>query len=577
MSWKQRSLITVLLLVAVVSFGGWLSNMIGASSRDYYQQVKENIVLFGQVYKEISDRYVEEIDPEKFMRAGIEGMLDRLDPYTVFIEKEDGDELRIMTEGRYYGVGMRIVKRNGWPTVADQPFEGTPALRAGIREGDQIIAVDSVSTENLSLSETAQRLRGKRKGTEVVVTIRRLGEDEPLVFHLIRDEIKVEDISYSGFVAPGIGLIKLARFSRHSGTQVHDTIEELAGQGMQALIFDLRSNPGGLLEAAVAVTDNFLGKDQVIVSTKGRWAKTSQEFLSKTDPVLGDKPLVILVDRFSASASEIVAGAVQDLDRGIVVGSNTFGKGLVQTVVSVDRKGVKQLKITTQKYYTPSGRLIQRPEVFDRGARSVFMHDEEDPLPKEAAKEEEKTDRNTYHTRGGRIVHGSGGITPDVIVENPHLNRFEIELLRKSMFFNFGLQYASDYPNLQRDFQVNESTFNEFFDYIEQKGFTYKFEGEDELDNLVEVAKEAQFEDDIAEGVSTIREVLLQLKKQQMRKNSENIKVLIKREITGKLWGRKAYFDAAFEMDDVLQKVIDLIEQKDEYSRILSGVDLGEG
>ena len=208
MTWKQKSLVIILLTVSVISFGGWLTNMIGAN-QDYYRQVKENIILFGQVYKELSDRYVEEIDPEKFMRAGIDGMLDRLDPYTVFIDKEASDELRIITEGKYYGVGMLIVKRNGWPTVADQPFEGTPALKAGIREGDQIIKVDSMSTENMTLSETAGRLRGSRKGTKVEVTILRIGEEKPLVFHLIRDEIKVEDISYSGMLEPGIGLITI--------------------------------------------------------------------------------------------------------------------------------------------------------------------------------------------------------------------------------------------------------------------------------------------------------------------------------------------------------------------------------
>jgi carboxyl-terminal processing protease len=577
MSWRQRALIVTLLFVAIVSFGGLLSNMLGSDSRDYYRQVKENIVLFGQVYTELSERYVEEIDPEKFMRAGIEGMLDRLDPYTIFIEPAESDELQIMTNGRYFGVGMRIVQRNGWPTVADQPFEGTPARRAGIREGDQIIAVDSVSTENLSLSETAGRLRGKRKGTEVVVTIRRIGEEEPLVFHLIRDEIKPPEIIYSGFVDSGIGLIKLARFSRHSGAQVRDAIQELSDQGMQALIFDLRSNPGGLLDAAIAVADNFLEKGQPIVSTKGRWPKTSQDYISKNDPVLGDMPLVVLVDQFSASASEIVAGAVQDLDRGIVVGANTFGKGLVQTVISVDRRGGKQLKITTAKYYTPSGRLIQRPDVFNKSARSVFATHVEDSSGKKSVKKEDKQENDTYKTKAGRIVHGGGGITPDVAVENPRLNRFEVELLRKSLFFNFGLQYSLDHPDLTSDFKVDETLTNDFFDYIAQKDFTYKYEGEEELEKLVEAAQEAEYEDVIADEVANVREELLRLKKQQMRKSSENIKILIKREIAGKLWGRKAYFEVAFEMDEVLQKAVDLIKQKDDYSRILTSVDVGEG
>jgi len=413
-------------------------------------------------------------------------------------------------------------------------------------------------------------LRGDRKGTEVVVTIKRIGEDDPLVFHLIRDEIKVEDISYSGFVKPGIGLIRLARFSRNSGTEVHNAIESLsAQQGLKALIFDLRGNPGGLLDAAVAVADNFLEKGQTIVTTKGRWAQNNQEFISKRSPILGDAPLVILVDQFSASASEIVAGAVQDLDRGVIVGSNTFGKGLVQTVVSVDRKGEKQLKITTAKYFTPSGRLIQRPEVFEKGARSVFASDNEKPKKKKKPEKEKK--HEIYHTLAGRPVEGGGGITPDVSVKNASLNLFEIELLRKSMIFNFSLEYAAKHPDLQPDFIIDDQIMQEFFDYISEKDFSYKFEGEEELEELVNVAEENKFADEIADEVKAIQEKIALLKQQQKEQSSDNLRFLLKREIAGKLWGTKAYVEATFGEDEVIQKAVSIIEHPDKYARILNG------
>ncbi len=447
---KQRYLSLILIIILVVSatfLGGWIARETRTPKPDYYFEIEKNIDLFGEVYEEVTKRYVEEIDPEKFMKAGINGMLRTLDPYTMFIEQEGNSELRIMTTGKYGGVGMRISKRDGWATVVEPPFEGTPSARAGIREGDRIIEVDGKSTEELTITETAQRLRGKI-GTEVNIKMRRVGETNPLEFRLIRAEIKVSDVSYAGFIQDKIGYVRLGHFSRYAGKQVHDSIAVLKDQGMESLILDLRGNPGGLLESAVQVASNFVNKGDLVVYTKGRESNSDKEYRSQVQPIWGDKPLVVLVDGYSASASEIVSGAIQDLDRGVIVGSPTFGKGLVQTVIPLSRnRDGNSLKITSAKYYIPSGRLIQKPN-FIRKKDIVWDYESKE----DTTKKEEKA----YFTAAKRKVKGSGGITPDIKVESPEISSLVINLIMKSMFFNFALEYASNNGDLEKDFVVDD-------------------------------------------------------------------------------------------------------------------------
>jgi len=548
----------LVLIVFVIFFGGWIAKETNTSGSDYYFEVSKNIDLFGKVYKEIATRYVEEIDPEKFMKSGIIGMLRTLDPYTVFIEQEGNDELQIMTTGKYGGVGMRISKREGWPTIVEPPFEGTPAAKAGIREGDKIIEVDGVSTEKLSITETAQRLRGE-VGTEVNIKIRRIGEEKVLEFRLIRAEINISDVSYAGFIEDKIGYIRLGHFSRFAGKQVHDSIAVLKNKGMESLILDLRSNPGGLLESAVQVAENFIKKGDLIVYTEGRASGTNIKYYSKKTPIWEEKPLIILVDNYSASASEIVAGAVQDLDRGLIIGSPTFGKGLVQTVIPLTKQGTS-LKITTAKYYIPSGRLIQKPD-FIMKKDIVWGYDRQDTTKKE---------EDEYFTVAKRKVHGNGGIVPDIKVESQEPSLFVSNLIMKSMFFNFALEYASDHKSLSKDFVVNDKIISDFKEFLKSKNFTYKTEIENHLEKLEDIIKEEKYPESVFNSFRQLSNSIEKAKEQDFEKNLDVIKWNLKTEIAAKLWGTRGKFESEFQWHPEIKKAVEVLSNQEQYTSFLS-------
>ncbi len=582
----------LLVLLSSLPLSAQVADAAAEAKQDPYYQAMKNIRLFGQIYQEINDRYIQEIDPEKFIRAGINGMLDRLDPYTVFLEEDGKDELEIITRGRYFGVGMRIQIRNGWATVGEQPFPESPAARAGIREGDQIIEIDGKSTRGVKLSETAHRLRGTEKGSEVVVKIRRVGEEHPLTFTLLRDEIKVTDIQYSGMVAPGIGLIKLSSFNRSAGDQIRDEVQKLKDQGLEGLILDLRSNPGGLLEAAVTVTENFVARGDMIVFTEGRGEYRRQEHRARKEPVLGSLPLVVLVDGYSASSSEIVAGAIQDLDRGVLIGSPTFGKGLVQTVIPLDRQGDTQLKITTMQYFTPSGRNIQKPEVFNYGPQSVFLNgtseesgeeegmaedpeaDEEEesgPAAVDSAPAEKKQEApaKSYLTRNQRTVLGGGGLKPDVEITPEVMSRYELELLRRSMFFNFSLDYAAAHPDLPGSFEVDDALLEEFNAFCREKKFDYKPEGYTELEKLEKSAREGGWLPQIARHLEAVKTEFEAVKERDRLASKEDLKLALKTEIAGKLFGRDDYYRTLFAADSCVIRGIAVLKNAEEYNRLL--------
>jgi len=426
--------------------------------------VRDSVRSFTQVYEVVQQNYAEPVNPDKAIYNGaIPGMLRVLDPHSNFFDPKSYAALREEQRGKYYGVGMQVGPRNN-KVIVIAPFTGAPAYRAGIRPGDVIIAVDGKPTDNMSTTDVAELLKGP-KGTTVKITVLREGTEKPIDFNVVRDEIPRYSVDVHFMIRPGIGYIHISGFQETTDHEVAEALDQLQQQGeLKGLILDLRQNPGGLLSEGVGVADKFLKKGQVIVSHHGR---SSPEKVYRAAHGNGGKeyPLVVLVNRGTASAAEIVAGAIQDHDRGLIVGETTFGKGLVQTVYPLSEN--TGLALTTAKYYTPSGRLIQR----DYNGVSLYDYyynsrdNGSDGTPPTPSREVKMTD-------SGRTVYGGGGINPDVVIPAIKSNKFQDTLLQKYAFFNFSKHYVINHKVAQ-SFTVDDAVMQEFRKFLDSQQIAY--------------------------------------------------------------------------------------------------------
>jgi carboxyl-terminal processing protease len=521
-----------------------------ARSSDAYNNIQNHLIPLVNVYKEVTRRYVDEVDSEKFLKAGIDGMLVTLDPYTNYIEKEDKDQLDILTEGKYEGVGLILNYRNNVVTVAEPPFLGTPSAKAGIREGDQILKVNDLYTKDLQFEKTVQNIRGPA-GSEVKLTIQRESETKLLEFTLIRKSILVEDVQYSGFIKEDTGYILLTRFSKNAGPEVERAILQLKSQKpLKSLILDLRSNPGGMLEAAVDVAELFLPKNLTIVSTKGRSKETVQEFKSSKEPIFGDGRLVVLVNQFSASASEIVAGAIQDHDRGIIIGDTTFGKGLVQTVVPLSQTSA--LKITTAKYYTPSGRCIQKKR-YSEWEDSTSI----DP-------------KAQFRTDMGRTVSQGGGIIPDAVVLLSEASDYYWDLRRNSLFFNFAVSYANTHTVKDSNTVITEDIVADFRKYLIEKKYQYQHPIEKNLIALKNESIKNGYENEMLKDIDKLEKTLKRAEEDMFYLSLNDIKKTLRTELTSKFFGIRRQIVNSLQDDPVIHKAMETLNGGGSYMGLLN-------
>jgi carboxyl-terminal processing protease len=431
------------------------SGVSAAASREIDDDILRSLDTFTSLLSIIEANHATEVDGDTAVYGAIDGMLRTLDPHSSFIRPEDAAARRQDLQGRYYGLGIRVSARYGKVVIVEPPFPGAPAEKVGLRVGDVFTHVNDEAIEGWNLNDVVNRLKGA-KGTPVDVTIVRPGVDEPMQFTIIRDEITSFSITNKFEIREGIGYIRLSNFAETTGQELRDALRHLDAPSLDGLIFDLRSNPGGALPAAIEVAEAFLERDQLIVETRGRTRGSNREFASQRQNTENHFPLVILINESSASASEIVAGAIQDHDRGLIVGQTSFGKGLVQSLLGLSKHAI--LTLTTQKWYTPSGRLIQR----DYSTISQF--DYYNNRQEEDANAPHSPDEIRYSDLG-RELYGGGGIAPDVRVALPETNEFELLLADRLTFYTYVQEFLEGNPPVDASFQVTDRMVEDFAEH----------------------------------------------------------------------------------------------------------------
>ncbi len=547
---KSISLLLSFLMVLAVGFlaGFWMP------ADDEYFALRKNFQIFGALYEELVTGYVDPLNPETLMRSGIDAMLQDLDPYTNFFDEADNGDIDIITRGRYGGVGLNIGVRNGSFTVVS-PVEGASGYVQGVKAGDIVIEADGQDVSQMSITDLRNILRGE-PGTAVPIVIAREGTEEPIEFVLTREDVRLKNVTHSGFLGEGaghgIGYVKLERFAQDATRETHAAIKALQEEGhLNGLILDLRDNPGGLLSAAVEITELFVPHGSTIVSTRGRLAASERVYKSTVNPLAPDVPLVILINGISASASEIVAGAIQDLDRGVVLGTSSYGKGLVQIVKPLPYN--TSLKMTTSQYFIPSGRSIQ---AIDYKHHDGNFEEIPDSL------------RRTYRTAAGRTVKDGRGIEPDVLVAPEAQSELEQALTRRAAFFFFANHFAATHDTIPVDFVVDDEVYGRFRQWLDEKAFSYRTAAERTAEELAEHLSEMTY-DEAGDEMESLQEAIQTEKALDFERHKESLKERLRTQILARYYGDSAQVEASLAHDAQYAEAIRILQQPDTYAAFL--------
>jgi len=547
------SLLSALLLGVAV--GAWMPQ------DDDLFELRKNFRIFGAVYEELVTGYVQPVDPERLMRTGVEAMLSELDPYTTFLDEAENADINMITEGRYGGVGLDVGRRAGKITVV-APVEGASGYKQGIRAGDVITEAAGQPVAPLSLEDVQTLLRGD-PGTTVEVTVEREGAPAPLTFTLTREEIDLQDVSYRGRVgaAGDVGYVKLERFTRDAAADLERALQALQSEGeLTGLILDLRDNPGGLLRAAVGVTELFVPNGATIVSTEGRLPEANSTYRSERAPLLPDLPLVVLVNGYSASASEIVAGAVQDHDRGVVLGTTTYGKGLVQAVRSLPHN--TSLKMTTAQYHTPDGRSIQTLDPTPFRDTSVTAGAASDT----GASSSGRTGTSPRPDRNG------DGLAPDLDVAADSTGALEEALTRRAAFFYYANHYAASRDTLPPNFRVTDDVLADFRTWLDEEEVQYPTDAEHAVRKLRERFGDEAYRD-VKEEVAILGEAVRAEKQKAFRTHADDLKRHLEREILARFVPEARQTEAMLPHDRQVTAAVDLLGRPDRYEAIRTSED----
>ncbi len=521
----------------------------------FYREIRNSQRLINQVYNQIFSTYVDQLDPDTFTKSSINSITENLDPYTSLLVEDEQYSIELLTDGKYGGVGIQLGYRNKEMTVIS-PMNQSPAQKAGIISGDIIIKIDDVEVKDLSFNDAAAKIRG-RKGTKVKLTIKRYGDNENIDFILTRSNIDVKDVTYSGMISSNTGYIRLNRFSRYSSRDFQKELTVLSQNKLNELIIDLRDNTGGLLSAAVNILDMITEKDLPLVSTKGRTKESNRTFFSTRKPIISnDVKIVVLINQGSASASEIVAGAIQDLDRGLVIGQKSFGKGLVQTAYEIDQK--RTIKITTARYYIPSGRFIQKRDYIDE--KFLLNKTIEDSL---------------FKTKGGRIVYSNGGITPDSTVEEQKMDIVTTQFWRSGYFYSFAQENKYLYEKFS-DVEKDSALLDKFYTYAKNRKKP-TLPGQKELLKLEEnILSIDSTNIKIRKAINTLSDFYDKKLIQKTTSESEQMYQILLLEYAGLFNGPKGRIEQSFLNDTVLKTALDIINNQNFYANTLNNTQVFE-
>ena len=520
-------------------------------------EIMKNLDIYSNLIKELNQDYVDEINPGELTRKGIDAMLESLDPYTNFIPESEVEDYKFITTGQYGGIGSMIHQQGDY-VVISEPYEGSPAQKSGLKAGDKLLEINGKQVSGKSYEDVSAILKGQA-GTTVQLKLRRDGESSPVEKTITREIIKIDNIPYSGMVDPHTGYIKLTGFTQNAAKEMRQAFVKLKEENdLKGIVLDLRGNGGGLLNEAVDIANLFVERGQEIVSTKGKMADKNHTHLTMNPPVDLTMPLVVLVDRNSASASDILAGSMQDLDRGVIIGQRTFGKGLVQNVVPLSYNA--QMKITVAKYYIPSGRCIQAIDYAHKMKDGSFGK-----IPDSLIR--------AFKTKNGRTVYDGKGLNPDVITKQRTYSNLALALYGKYLIFDFATSYARKHATISPadTFEIDDSLFSSFLDYIKGKDYSYTTKSELALEQLKAAALKENYFDAMTEEYGHLKTRMENDKQADLKKYRNQIKELLKMEIVTRYFYQKGKILASLKHDPELADAIATLKDRDKYAAILSG------
>ena len=520
-------------------------------------EISKNLEIFISLYNELNKNYVDEINPGELMVTGIESMLNTLDPYTVYIPESEIEDYRMITTGQYGGIGS-LIHKNGSYVVISEPYEGYPAHKTGLLAGDRVLYINGEDMLNKPSDEVSKFLKGQ-PGTSVNIIVERDGEAEPLSFELNRENITIKDIPYYGMLNEDIGYIKLTGFTQQAGNAVKEALVDLKNEyEPKGIILDLRNNGGGLLAEAVNVTNIFVEKGRLVVSTKGKVKSRNQDHHTRFNSIDTKIPLLVLVNAHSASASEIVAGAIQDMDRGVVLGQRSFGKGLVQNVIPLSYNS--QVKVTVAKYYIPSGRCIQAIDYSMKDDDGHFTK-----IPDSLV--------NEFSTQNGRPVFDGGGIEPDICMQPRKYSQILSSLFTKFLIFDYATKYVMAHPEIDspEEFQVDDEMCNDFITFLGDKDDDYTTAAERSLKALKESAVDEGYYDAVKEQYQALKVAIMHSKEEDLLTYRNEISEILKMEIVTRYYYQEGKIRASLSSDPDINRAIRILEEPATYQSILEG------